>query len=214
MRNAASATILFSVGSELDLGRWMISCPRSFLSALSGTLNRFLGRCRRCRSRGANDEVEQEACGSQHQRQEKYRRHQPRTDPTFLAVEINPTANEDVKGEKVSPRDGCAGWRTQERLNAAERRSRNGRPNRAQSRKHEPGIQDGGRSAHQGGSNEPRSPPPTRQENHQGPDWQDQQITGAEKQVHMSPFTDVYGYIQSRIGRPIGWFGMSLLLSF
>src|SRR6267154_1188143 len=109
----------------------------SSLSALSSTLNRFLGRCRRCRSYGANNEVAEEPCGSQHQRQEKYRRHQPGTDPTFLAVEINPTADEQVKGEKVSPRDGCAGRRTQERLNAGERRSRNGRPNRAQSRKHE-----------------------------------------------------------------------------
>src|SRR4029077_12100573 len=131
--------------------------------------------------------------------QEKHRRHQPGTDPTFLAVEVNPTADEHVKGEKVSPRNGCTGWRTEERLNAVERRSRNGRPNRAQSRKHEPGIQDGGRSAHQGGAKHPRSPPPTRQDNHQGPDWQDQKITGSEKQVHMSPFADVYSSIESRI---------------
>jgi len=63
-------------------------------------------------------------------------------------------------------------------------------------------------AGHQGGSNE-RSPPPTRQENHQGPDWEDQQMTGSEKQVHMSPFTDVHGAIDSRIGRQIGCFEMS-----
>src|SRR5579862_6480736 len=114
-------------------------------------------------------------------------RHQPGTDPTLLAVEINPKGRGDVKSGKVGPRDGCGGWRTQECLNAGERRSRNGRPNRAQPWKHEPGIQDGGRSAHQGGSNDPRSPPPARQENHQRPDGQDQQITGSEKQVHISP---------------------------
>jgi len=57
-----------------------------------------------------------------------------------LAVEINPTADEQVKGEKVKPRDGCAGWRTQERLNREERRSRNGWPNRAQPWNDERGI--------------------------------------------------------------------------
>jgi YD repeat-containing protein len=39
----------------------------------------------------------------------------------------------------------------------------------------------------EGGPNDPRSPPPPWQENHQGPDWQDQQIAGSEKQVHISP---------------------------
>src|ERR1700730_4097126 len=113
MRDAASTAIL--------------SCPRmvslffSFLSLLKEILKRRLRRRRRHRDDGANDEVEEEPCWAQHQREEQHRRQKPCADPPLLAIQIDPAPDKQVKGEKVHPRDGCTCRRAQERCYSAER---------------------------------------------------------------------------------------------